>query len=62
MEITIMATRADKEEDAFKEALDRERAACLQVQRLSFALWTVAAGVAGFVSGGYCVYRIMKKR
>ena len=57
-----MATKADKDDHAFKEAIDRERAACLQVQRLSFALWTVAAGVTGFVTGGYCVYRIMKKR
>src|SRR5690606_7804838 len=61
-EVTIMATKADKDEQAFQAAIDRERVACLQVQRLSFALWTIAAGVTGFATGGYCVYRIMKKR
>lgn len=61
-EIQAMTTRADKDEHAFQQAIERERVACLKVQRLSFALWTFAAGVTGFATGGYCVYRIMKKR
>lgn len=57
-----MATRAEETEEALRQAIDREQTACIRAQKVSFALWTLGAGVAGFISGGYCVYRIMKKR
>ena len=57
-----MTTRADETEDALRQALEREKSACLRAQRVSFALWTLGAGVTGFMTGGYVVYKIMKKK
>ncbi|MEZ4453083.1 MAG: hypothetical protein R3B09_26720 [Nannocystaceae bacterium] len=57
-----MATRADETEEALRQAIEREKNACIRAQRVSFVLWTLGAGVAGFISGGYAVYTIMRKR
>ena len=57
-----MPTRADELDQALKDAIQREQAACIRAQRLSFVLWTVTASVTGFAAGAYTMHRIHRSR
>lgn len=57
-----MPNRADEMDQALKEAVEREQAACIRAQRLSFVLWTLTASVTGFAAGAYTVHRFHQAR
>ena len=57
-----MATRAEETEEALRQSIEREKTACIRAQKVSFALWVLGAGVAGFIGGGFATYKLMKKR
>lgn len=57
-----MATRAEETEEALRQAIEREKSACMRAQKVSFALWILGAGVVGFATGGFATYKLMRKR
>lgn len=57
-----MPNRADEMDQAFKEAVEREQAACIRAQRLSFVLWTLTASVTSFAAGAYTMHRFHRGR
>lgn len=55
-------THADDKESVLADAIAREAHACLRAQRLTLALLTLGAGVAGYAAGALTTYKLMRRR